>query len=164
MLSPLSRSVMSRPAMLGLLLAIALGAYAPIIAEFSLEAYKNATSLKAETMALVDKSGGKYSAHTKQVEELTTKINAAYKFAAGLAANSLSAQQWDLLRNLDGNLYGGLIAVWQKQGTTSPAYRGVKKAQIAAAFDYIICLESNKRETVGCSAAAAAAAARGGAQ
>jgi hypothetical protein len=156
------RSPLSRLTILGLVVVIALGACAPIIAEFSLEAYKNATSLKAETMALVDKSGGKYSTHSKEIEENTTKINAAYEFAAGLAANSLSAQQWNLLRNPDGNLYGGFIAVWKKQGTTSPAYRNAKKAQIAAAFDTIICLESNKRESIGCSAVATSMPTGGG--
>lgn len=158
----MARSRLSRSGILALWLAIlVLGGCAPLIAEYSLEAYKNATSLKAETIALIDKSGSRYSSHSKEVELLTTRINAAYEFAAGLANNAVSAQQWNLLRDPNGNLYGGFVATWRKQGRTSAAYRSAKKRQIGNAFDYIICLESNKKGSTTCAAAAAAATSGG---
>jgi hypothetical protein len=137
-----------------MLVLLALGGCAPIIADYSVEAYKSATSLKAEVGALIDKSGEKFSLHQKEVDATTTRINAAYEFAAGLANNSISAQQWQILRNPDGNLYGGFVRLWRKQGTTSAAYRSGKSREIAAAFDLIICLESNKKEGRPCASAA----------
>jgi hypothetical protein len=133
-----------------------LGGCAPLISEYSLDAYKNATSLKAETLALVDVSGEKFTVHRAQVEALTTKINAAYEFAAGIPDNQLSAGHWQLLRNPDGNLYGGFVRTWMEQGTVSPAYRTAKRKQISDAFDQIVCLEVNKKETKGCGAVVAA--------
>jgi hypothetical protein len=135
-----------------------LGGCAPIISEYSLDAYKNATSLKAETLALIDKSGDKFSAHKTEVDALTTKINAAYEFSAGIPNDHISAAQWQILRNPDGNLYGGFVRTWSgsKQGTVLPAYRAGKRKEVSDAFDKIICLEVNKKEAKTCDAAVAA--------
>ena len=130
-----------------------LAACAPLIADYDLEAYKNATTLKAETAGLIDKSDEPYAAHKGDVDTITTRINAAYEFAAGLPANALSARQWDLLRGE--SLYGGFLVTWAMQGTTSPAYRTEKKRQLNEAYDQIICLEVNKKDATTCAAAAA---------
>jgi len=147
----------TRAGWLGLALLV-LSACAPIISEYSLDAYKNATSLKAETLGLIDKSAEKFASHRSEVDALTTKIDAAYEFAAGIPSNQLSTEQWQLLRNPDGNLYGGFVRTWSssKTGTLSPAYRAGKKKEISDAFDQIICLETNKKEAKSCAAAAAA--------
>ena len=137
-------------------IALLLAACAPIISEYSLDAYKNATSLKAETFALVDKSGGRFKDHQRDVEALTTRIDAAYEFAAGLPANELSARQWQTLRNPQGGLYGGFLSIW-KQGTLPAEFREEKKRQLGKAFDEIICLEVNKKETQRCTGATAIA-------
>jgi hypothetical protein len=139
--------------------AAVLSGCAPLIGAYSDEAYKTATSLKAETLALMDKSGESFATHKPEVDALTTKISAAYEYSAGLPSNQLSAQQWQILRNPDGNLYGAFVRRWQSSGRLSPAYRSEKKIDIAEAFDYIICLEANKKESRPCSAARAAAAA-----
>ena len=134
----------------GLVVALALGACAPLISGYSLDAYKNATTLKAETLALVDESGEPYADHSAQVKTLTTKLNAAYEFSAGAPKNEISAQQWRLLIDPDRNLYGGFVKVWKTQSTTSEAYRTGKKKQLGQAFDYIACLEINKKEAKSC--------------
>jgi hypothetical protein len=133
-----------------LIVAAFLIACAPLIADYSLEAYKNATSLKAEVLALVDKSAEKFSVHKKDVESTTTRINAAYEFAAGQAKNEIVAGQWALLRDPQGPLYGGVISTWRAQTTLSPAYREEKKRQLSDAFDSIICVESNKQASNPC--------------
>jgi hypothetical protein len=138
---------------LGILL---LGGCASLIADYSLDAYKNATTLKAETAALIDKAGESYSQHKVDVDALTTKINAAYEFSAGLPSNQISAQQWQILRDPNGNLYGGFVAQWRHKGSLSMAYRSDKKMQLGRAFDYIICLEANKKESTPCPVAAEA--------
>lgn len=123
------------------------------IGEYSLDAYKNATSLKAETLAIIDKAKEPYRTHQSEVEALTTKIDSAYEFSAGMPNNQLSAQQWNILRDPAGNLYGGFVRLWKKQGTVSDFYRSEEKAQIGAAFDEIICLEANKQAPSKCGAA-----------
>lgn len=133
-------------------LSLALSSCTPLIASYSLDAYKNATSLKAETLALIGESGEQYSAHEAEVKALTVKLSAAYEFANGIPKNEISAGQWKLLTASDGNLYGGFVRTWQKDGKTSKAYQDGKAGQIGRAFDFIACLEVNKKEAKACSA------------
>jgi hypothetical protein len=127
---------------------------APLISQYDAESYKNATSLKAEVEALVDSSSENYAIHKKDVEEMTTKINIAYEYAAGIPTNAISAKQWDVLRDPDGALYGEFIRIWKQQGTLGPAFRSEERKQLDEAFDYIICLEVNKKSTQSCSSTA----------
>jgi hypothetical protein len=138
-----------------------LGACAPLIAGYSLEAYKNATSLKAEVLALMDKGTEKYASHAKDIEKTTVKIDAAYEFAAGQAYNTIVATQWDILRDPNGGLYGGFVKTWSglPTKTVSKAYISEKKKQISDAFDYIICVEANKQAAKPCPVSASEAAA-----
>lgn len=137
-----------------LCVALLLGSCAPIISEYSLDAYKTATSLKAETIGLIDKSGDKIAAHKPEIDALTVKIDAAYEFAAGMPANEIAAAEWQKLRDPAGGLYGGFLRIW-REGPLPPAFRDDKKKQIGAAFDQIICLEINKKEAQRCGVAAA---------
>jgi len=127
---------------------------APLISQYDAESYKNATSLKAEVEALVDSSSEDYVIHKKDVEELTTKVNIAYEYAAGIPNNTISARQWDVLRDPDGTLYGEFIRVWKQQRTLGPVFRSEVRKQLDEAFDYIICLEANKKVTEACSSKA----------
>lgn len=71
-----------------------------IISDYSLEAYKNATSLKARSLALIDLSASPYSKHEDKTSALMLDINTAYEFAAGIPKNKISALQWNLIRNV----------------------------------------------------------------
>jgi hypothetical protein len=122
----------------------------PLISDYSIDAYKNATTLKAETEALVVRSGQPYSTLRKEIEANTTKINAAYEFSAGLPYNSLSTQQWQILRDPNGELYGWYVKYWKEKGTVSLAFRTDFKQQLNDAFDAIICLEANKKSATAC--------------
>jgi hypothetical protein len=156
--------LLARRHLMLLLVISPLGACASLIADYSLDAYKNATSLKAETAALIDKSAEQFTAHKADVDALTTKINAAYEFSAGLPSNQISAQQWEILRNPNGNLYGGFINRWKQSGSLSTSYRTEKKMQLGRAFDYIICLEANKKESTPCPVADSATTANANAK
>lgn len=127
-----------------------------LVADYSLEAYKNATSLKAETLALVEKSGDPYPQHRAEAEALTTRLHAAYEFAAGIPQNSLSARQYAVLLDPDRSLYAGFIVFWYQQGTLGSAFREQFRGQLAEAFDTIICLEANKQKASACSIGAEA--------
>lgn len=128
-----------------------LSACAPLIANYDAESYKTATTLKAETQALIDKAGDSFGNRRAEIEATTTKINAAYEYAAGLPSNQLTARQWDVLRDPNRNLYGGFIRVWRQNGTVPAGFRSELREQIGEAFDYIICLEANKKEARPCS-------------
>jgi hypothetical protein len=138
------------------LFASVLSACAPLMAAYNGDAYRNTTSLKAETLALVADSDEPYVAYAAEVKALGTKLSSAYEFAHGLPKNEISAQQWHLQIAPDGALYGGFVRQWQSAGTTGAAYRAAKAGQIGRAFDPLICLDVNKKEPKACSAQTAA--------
>ncbi|WP_271167887.1 hypothetical protein [Hansschlegelia plantiphila] len=106
--------------------------------DYSLEAYKKTTSIKAETGALVLSSGNNFKSKQRDVDSTALKINSAYEFSAGVSENKISTSMWDKLRNPSGNLFGEFARTWRAQGTTSSAYRLNKKQQLDDAFDTII--------------------------
>jgi hypothetical protein len=123
---------------------------APLIGPYSPTAYQNATSLKASTLDLMSKANEPYSSHMKDVDALLVDIDKAYEFVNGIPSNSISAKQWDILRNPDGDLIGKFVKRWKEKETLSPVYIKEMKGQIADAFDQIICLEANKKEATRC--------------
>ena len=66
----LHRTVLCQLALLSALLLLLVGC-GSLIADYSLDAYKNATTLKAETAALIDKSNEPYDNHANAVDDLT---------------------------------------------------------------------------------------------
>ena len=131
---------------------LALAGCAPLIAGYSLDAYKNGTSLKADVLALVAKGGDPYSAHTSDINALTVKLNEAYEFSKGETTNALSTAQWSILINPQGHLYGGFVSLWKSEGHLSPAEVNDQTALLSRAFDQIICLEANKQQPTKCPA------------
>ena len=122
-----------------------------LIADYSEQAYQNATTLKAETQAMMSKASEAYPQHSTSVEALSTRIDAAYEFAKGTNHNQLSARQWELLKDPSRNLYGGFVARWKARGTVNAVVIRESKKQVAETFDYIICLEVNKQSKKACS-------------
>ena len=125
-------------------------ACSPLISPFSQVAYQNATDLKAHSLALVDQSAEPYPQHADQAEQLLVDLSAAYEFVNGMKGNDISAAQWQLMRDPDKNLMGGFVGFWEEADTVSPAFSDEYRGQIAEAFDYIICLEANKRSNTQC--------------
>lgn len=78
---------------IALVSALWLGACSPLLADYSLDAYRNATSLKAEVGALVDEAGEPFTEHEAEVRSITVKVDAAYEFAAGIPHNELARVQ-----------------------------------------------------------------------
>ena len=113
-------------------------------------AYQQATALKAETLALMDKATEPYQQHRKEVEILLLDVEKAYEYAKGIPKNKITVEQWELIKRPSGNLLGGFVRTWRSQGTTSPGYITEKKNDIADAFDLVICLEINKKEAKAC--------------
>jgi hypothetical protein len=131
-----------------------------LIAEHSLVAYTNATRLKAATLALVDVSASPYPAHADQARRLQVDLDAAYEFSRGTPYNSEAAAMWRIIRNPapDRTLIGTFLTIWRESpGGLPQSYRTGKKANVALAFDRLICLEANKKERTKCPEMEAAA-------
>jgi len=141
----------SRGRFLALLLSIAfVVGCTPLIGAYSPTAYKNATSLKAETLAIMEMAKEPYADHKNQAEQLNIELNKAYEYVKGQPRDSISPKQWKLLISKDGDLIGKFFKRWQERGTLSDAYIGEFKALVSDAFDEIICLEANKQKATAC--------------
>lgn len=137
----LSRPVQQR-AMPAIALLLLVGCQ--LISPYSEEAYKQATSLKVDSLKLMDLAVSPYADHAKEVEDLKTSLQKAYEYAAGQPRNELSTEQWAILIDPDRNLLGGFLKLWQEKGTLSRPFIDEAKKLVSDAFDTIIGLESGK--------------------
>ena len=114
------------------------------ISLFSPAAYEQATSLKVESLTLMDKAAEPFEKRRIEVEALRMKIEKAYEYAKGRPENEISARQWELLKDPNRNLLGGFMKRWQERSTLPRAFIDEAKGVISDAFDTIIGLESGK--------------------
>lgn len=126
-----------------LFLLIALSGCAAI-SQFSPAAYEQATSLKVESLVLMDKAAEPFERHRSEVEALLIRIEKAYEYAKGRPKNEISGRQWALLKDPDRNLLGGFMKRWQERVTLSEPFIEEAKGIVSDAFDTIIGLESGK--------------------
>ncbi len=132
------------------LLTFVLLSCTPLISPFSEQAYQNATSLKAESLALIAKSGEPFETHKDAVAKVILDADIAYEYAKGLPQNQETALQWDILRDKNGHLLGGFARVWKQKGVLGDYFKSQTSEQIEKAFDTIICLEINKKNSISC--------------
>lgn len=134
-----------------LVAAVPMGGCAPTIAGYQEQAYRNATTLKAETHAMMAKADSEDFAGQKDaVARTTVAIDAATNYAAGVPQNRISAEQWRLYKS---GIYDRFVETWKAQGKVSSGYRIEQQRNSDQAFDFIICLEANKRSSMACTAA-----------
>ena len=131
-------------------LLLCFDACTPLIGPYSPTAYKNATSLKAETLALMDRATTPYADNEKKIDVLMVEIDKAYEYVHGIPSNDLSARQWAILKKPDGALLGRFFGRWQSEGTLRPPYIEEFRGIVSDAFDEIICLEANKKSVNQC--------------
>ena len=116
-----------------------------LISPYSETAYQQATSLKAEAAALMDKATESYNVHKDEIEEFQTKLDQAYEYAKGRPKNELSTRQWEILKDPDRHLLGGFISRWKNEDKLGKTFiDNAKEGLIMQAFDQIIGLESGK--------------------
>jgi hypothetical protein len=145
----MKHSVGRRPLWFGLL-ALLVAACAPLIAGYSLEAYRYATSLKAETLAVLGQADQPFAEHAEEARGLRLRLLTAQEFASGMPRNQWSAGQWRIMNDPDRNLAGGTLRRWETDGRLDPVFLRERLPQISRAFDDIICLEANKGEDTEC--------------
>ena len=139
-----------RAALTLLMLVLFTVACAPLIGPYSPTSYQYATSLKAETLALMDKAEEPYSTHAAAVDALMVELDKAYEYVNGVPSNKISAKQWEILIDKDGDLVGKFFKRWKENDTLSRVFIDEFKGVVADAFDEIICLEANKKEPSEC--------------
>jgi hypothetical protein len=114
------------------------------ISVFSPEAYKQAVDLKVESLELMSFATLPYADYVENVTYLKTELRKAYEFALGRPNNELSAGQWEILINEEGNLLGGFLKRWEAEDTLSEIFVTEMQTLVSDAFDTIIGLESGK--------------------
>jgi len=114
------------------------------ISVFSPEAYKQAVDLKVESLELMFFTTSPYADYEENVTYLKTELRKAYEFALGRPNNEISAGQWEILINEEGNLLGGFLKRWEEEGTLSEMFIMEMQTLVSDAFDTIIGLESGK--------------------
>jgi hypothetical protein len=131
------------PAVSIALIAVTLTACSTI-APYSQYAYQQATSIKVDALALMDKATEPYTSHATDVQNLETEIDKAYEYAKSRPKNELSTKQWALLKDPDHNLLGGFLKRWKAQSTLSAVFIKEAEGLVGDAFDTISGLESGK--------------------
>lgn len=135
---------MLRVAWRGLLLAGALGGCTRAISTFSPIAYEQATSLKVDALAVMDRATERYADHRAEAESLDLRLAKAYEFAKGRPKNDVSARQWQILIDPERHLLGGFLGRWKKESQLSATFVTEARGLVSDAFDTIIGLESGK--------------------
>jgi hypothetical protein len=115
-------------------------------------AYATATSLKVDTLNLISSATESYDSHTKDIADLTVRLEKAYEYDRGRALNEKSVQLWEklLLTKPDdpnSGVYPRFIAQWKTEGRLSATTVALKKSTVSRDFDKIIELESGKTKS-----------------
>ncbi|WP_158966893.1 hypothetical protein [Chachezhania sediminis] len=123
-------------------------------ADYSLAAYTNATEAKAQSLALIEKATGSYSANRDAADAVLLKLDQGYEFSAGVRDNEEATYMWDRLRSRSGYMVGGFVEFWRRERpggmAKDSAFLREYRDNIADAFDRLICLEANKGKPAKC--------------
>ena len=118
----------------------------PSIAMFNQRGYEQATSLKVDALALMDKATEPYQNHKAAVERLKLDVEKAYEYAKGREKNEEATKQWEIIKNPERNSLFGFLKRWEDKTTLSPKFVEEAKGLVAEGFDAVIGLESGKRK------------------
>lgn len=127
-----------------ILFALAVTGCASLIDKYDKVAYENATSLKVDSLALMDKATGAYADNKQAVNGLVIKIDKAYEYANGRPKNDIVTKQWLIMKDPERKLLGGFLKRWEEKEELSKVFVTEAKKNISLGFDQIIGLESGK--------------------
>jgi hypothetical protein len=127
-----------------LLLAFLISA-CTLLSPYDPTSYKNATDLKAASLALLEHGNEPYADHKDEIGRLDVQLRQAFEYEHGKGkTNSETAEQWKILLDKQGGLLGGTLEQWRTAGHLSEALLPEISKKIGAAFDEIIGLEQAK--------------------
>jgi hypothetical protein len=115
-------------------------------------AYATVTGLKVDTLNLISVATESYDSHTKEIAELTVRLEKAYEYDRGRALNEKSVQLWEKLListpdDPNSGIYQRFLAQWKTEGHLSATTVALKKSTVSRDFDKIIELESGKAKS-----------------
>lgn len=116
------------------------------IAPFSQKAYEQATSLKVEALATMDKAIEPFSSQKQGVEALKLNIEKAYEYAKGRPKNEETTRQWSIIKDPSRNSLGGFLKRWEDSQTLKEEFIQEAKGLVSDGFDTVIELESGKHK------------------
>ena len=122
----------------------------PLISQFDATAYRDATSLKVDSLSVMSEATTPYKLHEKEVSTLEIKLAKAYEYVKGIPHNEISAQMWERILDPNKFLLGGFLERWKEKGSLSATFVKDEKKQVSEGFNKIICLEANKKEITRC--------------
>ena len=125
-----------------LVVAHTLGGCAALISKYDQIAFQTATSIKVDSLALMEKATSSYSLHETTVEILRSEVEKAFEYAKGRPKNEIVARQWSIMRDPERNLLGGFLRLWKNRETLTHSFIAEAKTNVALGFDQIIGLES----------------------
>lgn len=111
-------------------------------------AYEKATSLKVDSLKIMDKATNNYSTQKKDVDSLKTNLLKAYEYAKGRPNNQLVTNQWAILINPKRHMIGGFLTRWENKKKLSKVVITEAKQQVTSGFDKVIALEVGAKETI----------------
>jgi len=114
------------------------------VATFNQKAYEQATSLKVEALALMDKAVDPSSDYGTAIASLKLEVEEAYEYAKGLPKNDESIHQWEIIRNPDHNSLFGFLRRWEQMGPLDQPFIDEAKGLVSEGFDAVVGLESGK--------------------
>lgn len=128
----------------GILFFVGLFGCASTIATYDHYAYVQTTDLKVEALALMDKAVDSAIKYLPAIEGIEMKLNKAYEYEKGRPKNEITSNMWELLKNPDKHLLGGVLKRWRDEKQLSAGFIENEKKIISDAFDIISGLESKK--------------------
>jgi hypothetical protein len=117
------------------------------IAAFSQPAYEQATSMKVEALAIMERATEPYVDHGQSVEALKINAEKAHEYARGRPENEETAQLREIIEDPSRNPLGGSLGRWEREGTLGVIFIQEAKCIVSDGFDAVIELGSGKRKT-----------------
>lgn len=114
------------------------------ISKFDQYAYTQATSLKVDALSVMGHANESYPMHRQEVQQVQTSLSKMYEYEKNRPKNAITEKMWSVLADSSGNLYGGFIKRWQKEGTLDTAFIRISQNLVGKSFDNISQLESGK--------------------
>lgn len=124
-------------------LAVLLSACATISA-FDQYAYTQTTSLKVDALNVMAHATDDYTLHAEEVKTVSTSLSKIVEYEKNRPKNTVTQKMWAILADSTGNLYGGFVARWQREGKLDTAFINASRNIVGQSFDQISQLESGK--------------------
>jgi hypothetical protein len=114
------------------------------ISKFDQYSYTQATSLKVDALNVMGNATDSFKLHQAQVATVQTELNKIYEYEKNKPKNTVTTKMWVVMVDSTGNLFGGFITRWQKEGKLDTAFIKESQIIIGQSFDQISELESGK--------------------